>query len=153
MEKLIKKVIDEKKVAIFLAVIIAVLGAYSYYMLPRQESPDVSAPIAMVITPYPGASPEDINDLVTSKIEDEISEIIGFDYVRSYSKDSVSVVIVYFKNEVVVDKVMQDLRNAMSDVKGELPGGAMESKVNTDLAETAGIIVSLSGDDRRNNKV
>ncbi len=146
MNRLIKALIDERRVTIFLAVIIALLGAYSYYILPRQESPDVAAPMAMIVTTYPGASAKDINDLVSKKIEDEIYEIDGYDYAKSVSKDSLSIVFVAFENGTDTDKAMQDVRNAVADASSELPDGVTESIVNTDLVETAGIIISLSGE-------
>lgn len=67
MKKLIDIAIDKRNITIFLAVILTVMGAVGFYLLPRQESPDVSFPAAMVITPYPGASAKDVNDLVTKK--------------------------------------------------------------------------------------
>lgn len=146
MKKIIASAIDNKKITLFLTVIIAFVGIYSYYLLPRQESPDVSVPVAMVITPYPGASPKDVKDLVTKKIEDELVELDGYDYCKGITKESLSIVIVYFKNNVNKDKAMQDVRNAVTDVQSDLPQGAMASQVNTDLIETAGIIISLSGE-------
>ena len=146
MKSLIKILIDKRKVTLFLAVIIAFLGAYAYYMLPRQESPDVSFPMAMIITPYPGASAKDVNDLITEKIEDELYELDGYDYTSSSSKEGLSIVVVAFKNGVDTDKAMQDVRNSVADAKSELPNGAMESIIDADLVSTAGIIISLSGD-------
>lgn len=146
MENLIKKLIRERRVTLFLAVMLAVVGIYGYYLLPRQENPDVSAPIAMIVTPYPGASPKDVNELVSKKIEDEMAELDSFDYVKSVSQDSVSVVIVYFETSADSDKAMQDVRNAMTDVKSQLPTGVMASDVKTDLTESAGIVISLSGE-------
>jgi len=145
MEKLIRKLIEERRVTLFLAVCLAVVGIYGYYLLPRQENPDVSAPIAMIVTPYPGASPKDVNELVSKKIEDEMAELDSFDYVKSISQDSVSVVIVYFETTADSDKAMQDVRNAMTDVTSQLPSGVMQSDVRTDLTEAAGIVISLSG--------
>lgn len=146
MKRLMDKIISERKVVLFLAVILAVLGSYAYYVLPRQEMPDVSAPFAMIITTYPGASSQDVNDLVTEKIEDELYEIDGYDYTKSVSKDSLSVVTVAFDFKVDTDRVYQDVRNAVSDAQRNLPEGANPSQVNTDITETAGIIFALSGD-------
>jgi multidrug efflux pump subunit AcrB len=146
MEKLIKKLIDERRVTLFLALVLAVVGIYGYYLLPRQENPDVSAPIAMIVTPYPGASPKDVNELVSKKIEDEMAELDNYDYVKSISQDSVSVVIVYFETSADSDKAMQDVRNAMTDVTSQLPSGVLQSDIKTDLTETAGMIISLSGE-------
>lgn len=146
MRKLINKIIDERKVVLFLAVILAVAGIYSYHILPRQEMPDVSAPFAMIITTYPGASAEDVNELITEKIEDELYEIDGYDYSVCKSKESLSVVTVAFDFDSDTSKVYQDVRNAVNDIQKDLPSGANASQVNTDLTETAGIIISLSGD-------
>lgn len=146
MSNLISSMIDRKKIIIFLTIIIAIAGVVCYYHLPRQESPDVSAPIAMVITPYPGASAEDVDQLVTKKIEDELSELDGYDYSMTVSKDSVSIVGVIFHSNVDTDQSMQNVRNAIADIRSELPTGCFQSTINTDLAETAGIIISLSGE-------
>ena len=145
MKKILNRLVNERKVIIFLAVIVAIAGSYAYYMLPRQEMPDVSAPYVMIITTYPGASAQDVNDLITEKIEDELYEIDGYDFTQSVSKDSLSIVTVAFDLDVDTQKVYQDTRNAVNDVQSELPDGANPSKVDTDLMETAGIVISLSG--------
>ncbi len=146
MNTLIKKLIDERRVTLFLAIVIAVIGVYSYYVLPKQESPDIAAPYAMIITAYPGASAKDVNDLISKKIEDELYEIDGYDYCKTISKEGLSIVVVAFTNDTDHDKAMQDVRNAVADAKTELPDGAMDSNINTNLTETAGIIISLSGE-------
>jgi len=145
MYKLIELVIKNRKITLFLTAIIALLGLYAYYLLPRQESPDVSAPVAMIVTPYPGAPADDVKDLVTKKIEDELSDLDGYDYCKGISKENVSIVTVYFLSNIDNAKAMQDVRNTVMDVQDDLPAGALASTVNTDLAETAGIVLSLSG--------
>ncbi|PAB58030.1 efflux RND transporter permease subunit, partial [Anaeromicrobium sediminis] len=146
MNSIIKKVIEKKVIVIFLSIVIGIVGAVSYYILPRQESPDVSAPYALIVTPYPGASPNDVKELVTKKIEDKMVELDGFDKVEGTSKEGLSIVLVAFDSDVDNDKAMQDVRNAVADVESELPSGTMASDINTDLTEAAGIIISLSGD-------
>ncbi|MCG8499950.1 MAG: efflux RND transporter permease subunit [Firmicutes bacterium] len=147
MRSLILNTIKERKVTIFLAVIIAIYGFYSYYMLPRQENPDVSAPIAQIVTIYPGASPADVAKLVTAKIEDEVRELEGFHYVQSQSRNSVSVVFVFLKNDVAdADKSWDQLRENLAAIRQDLPDGCAIPEITTDLTETAGMIISLSGD-------
>jgi len=145
MYKLIELVIKNRKITLFLTAIIALLGLYAYYLLPRQESPDVSAPVAMIVTTYPGAPADDVKDLVTKKIEDELNDLDGYDYCKGISKENVSIVTVYFLSNIDNEKAMQDVRNTVLDVQQDLPAGALASTVNTDLAETAGIVLSLSG--------
>lgn len=146
MNKLIRKLIQERRITLFLAFVIAIIGAYSYYMMPRQESPDVSVPIAMIITPYPGASPNDVKELVTSKIEDKMAELDGYDDYTGTSKEGASIVVIKFESDVDKDKALQDVRNAIADVQPDLPDGALTSEVKTDMIDTAGIIISLSGE-------
>lgn len=146
MKKLIDIAIDKRNITIFLAVILTVMGAVGFYLLPRQESPDVSFPAAMVITPYPGASAKDVNDLVTKKIEDELYEIDGYDYIKSFAKESMSIVVVFFDMAVDNDTAMQEVRNAVKDAESDLPNGVMDSIIDTDLVSTAGMVISLSGD-------
>ena len=145
MNRFIESVITKRKITVFLTAIFAIAGILTYYLLPRQENPDVSVPVAMVITPYPGASPTDVKDLVTKKIEEKLVELDGFDYCEGISKESVSIVVVSFESNTDNDTAMQDVRNAITDVQSELPDGAGASTVNTDLVESAGIIISLSG--------
>ena len=146
MKKLIDIAIDKRNITIFLAVILTVMGAVGFYLLPRQESPDVSFPAAMVITPYPGASANDVNDLVTKKIEDKLYEIDGYDYIKSFAKESMSIVVVFFDMEVDNDTAMQEVRNAVKDAENDLPTGVMDSIIDTDLVSTSGMVISLSGD-------
>jgi multidrug efflux pump subunit AcrB len=122
------------------------LGAYSYYGSPRQENPEINAPVAMVTVLYPGASPEDVASLVTSKIEDELAEIPGYDYAHTYSRNSVSVNIVRLVYGTDTEKAWLDLRQKMEDVQDALPEECAAIEVNTDLVETAGVIISMSGE-------
>ncbi len=147
MKKLIDMAIDKKNITLFLALLLTLLGCFGYYLLPRQESPDVSFPAAMVITPYPGASATDVNDLVTTKIEDKLYEIDGFDYLKSFAKESMSIVVVFFDMDTDNDTAMQEVRNAVKDAENDLPSGVLDSIIDTDVVSTAGMIISLSGDD------
>jgi multidrug efflux pump len=142
---LIKAAIKNKKIVLFLVAIAIISGFYCYYIIPKQESPDVSSPAAMITTIYPGASASDIEKLVSKKIEDKIEEISGFDYGESYSQNSASIVIVNLSNDADKDKAWRELRDKIKDLKSELPDGCEESKIDTKLTETAGMIISISG--------
>ncbi|EKQ56849.1 MULTISPECIES: efflux RND transporter permease subunit [unclassified Clostridium] len=144
--RLINAAIKNKKVILFLVVIAIISGFYCYYIIPKQESPDVSSPAAMITTIYPGASPNDIESLVTKKIEEKVEEIDGYDYAESYSENSASIVIVCLNNDADKDKAWRDLRDKIKDLKSELPDGCQDSEINTNLTETAGMILSVSGD-------
>lgn len=143
---LINAAIKNKKIVLFLVVIAIISGFYCYHILPKQESPDVSSPAAMITTIYPGGSSSDIESLVTKKIEEKVEEIDGYDYCESYSENSASIVILYLNNDADKDKAWRDLRDKIKDLKSELPDGCQDSQINTKLTESAGMILSVSGD-------
>lgn len=146
MSGLVKSAIKNRKITIFLTVLILIFGLQIYRVIPKQENPDASVGIAKVLTIYPGGTPEDVKNLVTKKLEDAASEVDSFDYVESYSKNSASVLIVYLKDGADEDKSWRQLRDKIDDKKGELPSECFSSQIDTDLVSTAGMIISLSGD-------
>lgn len=146
MENLIKQAILKRKITLFVLIICIGFGVYNYMISPRQETPEILAPVALVSVVYPGASPEDIESLVTSKIEDEMSELIGYDYSYSYSRNSIAVVVLRLEYDTDINATWDDLRQAMVDLQSELPSECDRIDVNTDLTDTAGMMISMSSD-------
>lgn len=138
--------IKNRKITIFVLVMLLLVGFYYYYFLPRQEYPEITAPVAMVSMVYPGASPEDVEALVTKKIESEMKELEGYDYSFSYSYNSMSVVFVRLVYGTDTEAVWKNLRERLGDLKSELPSEVHEPTIDTNLVETAGIMISMSGD-------
>lgn len=147
MEKgLIYQVIHNRRFTLFFTFIALLLGLYSYYVIPKQESPNVKAPFAIIKTIYPGAEPAEVEKLVTKVIEDKIIEVPGYKTSSSYSRNSISIVVLELQNDADVDKAWTDLRRYMDDLQSGLPAECQKVDVNTDLADTPGMILSLSGD-------
>ncbi|WP_026889025.1 efflux RND transporter permease subunit [Clostridium beijerinckii] len=142
----INAAIKNKKIVLFLVFVAILSGLACYYYIPKQESPDVSSPAAMITTIYPGASPKDVENLVTKKIEDKVEEIDGYDYAESYSQNSASIVIVYLNSDADKDKAWRNLRDKIKDLKSDLPNSCEESTIDTKLTETAGMILGVSGE-------
>lgn len=146
MKSIIGAAIRGRKVTLFFAFVLAIMGLVSYHIVPKQENPDVSAPVAMINTIYPGASAKDVSELVTKKIEDNITDIEGFDKMESTSKKSISNILVTLDIDADTYKAWDDLKDRIDEIKQELPDGCFEPQINTEIMETAGIIISLSGD-------
>ncbi|MDD2573942.1 MAG: efflux RND transporter permease subunit [Bacillota bacterium] len=144
---MIDAAIRKRKVTLSIAVLLAVLGLLNYYINPKQENPDINAPFAVITAVYPGASPEDMERLVTGKIEERIAEIEGYSYSQSDSRNSLSVTVIRLDSDIDPDKAWVDLRQRMDDLQRELPEGCGDIEINTDLDRTAGMILSLSGDE------
>jgi len=144
MKTIIRTAIKYKKITLMVLAILLLMGVYSYYIMPRQEFPEINAPVALVTVQYSGASPEDIESLVTSKVEERLETLEGYDYSYSKSLNSISVTAVRLTVDADIDKTWSDLRQEMSDLQSELPSQADEINVNTDVIKTAGIMVSIS---------
>ncbi|HYE09898.1 MAG TPA: efflux RND transporter permease subunit [Patescibacteria group bacterium] len=138
--------IKERKVTLFLAALIMIGGLYSYYVAPKQENPEITPAYAIITAVYPGASPEDVEKLITSKIEDEVAELKGYEHAESQSRNSVSVVVLKLNQGTDVEKAWPDLRQKMEDLQPDLPAEVEKIQINTDVTETAGIIISMSGE-------
>ncbi|WP_296317011.1 efflux RND transporter permease subunit [Winogradskyella sp. UBA3174] len=138
--------IKQSKITLFIAIAIAIVGFYFYNLLPKQENPDIAVPVAMITTIYPGASLTDIEQLITNPIENAVNEISGFDKVESYSFNSASIVVVSLTNDADVEKSWQELRRVINDIDSRIPKDAYKPYIDTKLIETAGMIISFSGE-------
>ncbi|MEO0322685.1 MAG: efflux RND transporter permease subunit [Myxococcota bacterium] len=128
----------------FIAVsVIAGLGAYTG--MPRQMDPGFIIRVAMVVTNFPGASPERVENLVTDPIEEVVKEIPELDFVTSTSRSGQSVVLVNIREEFTdMAPIWTDLRNAISDIEDSLPDGIIGPLVNDDFGDTYPILYTLT---------
>lgn len=146
MDKLTKGLLHNRTIVVFFLLIIVLIGGISYYLVPKQENPDTSIAIALVTTIYPGASPEEVEEYVTDKLEDEIGTLEHVDYTTSMSMESASAIIVYYDTSVAIEDVESKLRECVSDAQSELPDMCQTSAVNTKLVANNQFIISLSGE-------
>ncbi|MBN2287153.1 MAG: efflux RND transporter permease subunit [Tissierellales bacterium] len=148
MSYLIRFSVKNRKVTIILSIILMIAGILSYLNLPRQENPDVTSPSAVITTIYPGASAEEVEELITKKIETEISLLEGIESIESISSDNASIVIITINYSVDKDKQWDNLDKIINRIKPTLPEGAFMPTIDTEsMVETAGMILALYGND------
>lgn len=143
---IIYHVVVNKKITLFLVAAVAFFGIYTYLNIPRQENPVIEIPGAVITTVYPGASPEDVEKLVTEKIEDTLTEIDGYDFTFSTSTHSLSSVILLMDYGTDVKVAWNDLRRKMQDLQDQLPEECQTINVDTEVMDTCGFILAISGD-------
>lgn len=147
MKKFLQSIIETRKVTLFLAVVVTIMGIMSYQLSPKQQSPKINLAAALITTVYPGATAEDIEEMVTSKIEDKLSEFEACDEIFSYSRNSVSVIIYTVQYAQDYTDEWDLLRREMSDLQSELPDGAQDIQIETNFMKTSGLIYAISGVD------
>jgi multidrug efflux pump subunit AcrB len=101
--------------------IIVVLGVRSYLTLPRESSPDVKIPFVMVMAPYAGTSPEDMENLVTRKLEQQLKGVEDLKQMTSSSSYGMSVVTMEFESRVDMSDALQSVRDRVELAKPDLP--------------------------------
>ncbi len=146
VDKLIKQIIDKRKIIIITSILIGIYGLYSYYIIPKQENPDTSVAAAVITTIYPGASPAEVERDITNIIEEEIEKLDHIDYYTSSSLNSASVIVVMYDMEFEIDDVKDDLYEAIDVSNTKLPSLAEPSQINTEVVSNNQFIISLSND-------
>jgi multidrug efflux pump len=113
--------IDNRTSVFIIVVIIVILGLSAYLTLPRESSPDISIPLVIVSTPYFGVSPEDIETLITQKIEKEINAISEVKEITSSSFEGYSLIRVEFESGYDIDQAVQKVRDKVNKAEPDLP--------------------------------
>ena len=133
--------------AVVLTLLIIVGGALSYVKLPKESSPSIEIPYIVVTTIYAGASPSDIENLITQPIEREVKGLSGIDNIKSTSTEGVSTIIVEFTPDVSMDDANQKVRDKVDLAKPDLPGDAEEPIVSEiDLSEFPVMVINLAAE-------
>jgi hydrophobic/amphiphilic exporter-1 (mainly G- bacteria), HAE1 family len=103
-----------------------VLGVKGFQGLGSDLFPDVSFPAVVVTIPYPGASPKEVETLVSKPLEDAVIGINGIDRVRSFSREGSSLVFVLFDMDVDITDAATEVRERVSQVRFKLPTDTKE---------------------------
>lgn len=113
---------------------IIILGLLAFKGMNKELNPDVSFGVVSVMTTYPGASPDEVNTLVTKPIEDAISGVEGIRQITSNSQEGVSLVTINFNLDINVDNAVNDVRSKIDQALPNLPREVRQpvvSKIDT----------------------
>ena len=113
--------IDNRTSIYVLAILISLLGMMNYYFIPKETFPQVIIPYIVVSTPYPGTSPEDMENLVTRPIEKQLKSISDVKNITSNSVPDYSSIIVEFDPDLSIETAKQRVRDAVDKAKTDLP--------------------------------
>lgn len=138
--------IRQRTTVLVLTVLVAIGGLISYLTIPKESFPSIEIPNIVITTLYPGASPEDIEALVTKPIEEELQGISGIDEIRSTSTEGVSTIVVEFMpDQITLDEAFQKVRDKVDLAKAKLPSDIEEPIVSEiDLSELPIMTINLA---------
>ena len=142
--------IRNKVVTSVFAILLVVLGIAAYFNLPRLEDPEFTIKDALIVTPYPGASAEEVQKEVSDVIELAAQQLEQLERVVSRSERGRSTVTVTIRdkyNRHSLPQVWDELRRKVGDAQRRLPPGAGPSIVIDDFGDVFGIFYALTGPD------
>ncbi|MBU4331669.1 efflux RND transporter permease subunit, partial [Patescibacteria group bacterium] len=136
------------RLTILMVIGMAAWGFLSLMELPREANPEVQIPIAVVTTVYPGASPSDIEELITNKVEEKLDGLENMERMTSNSSFGVSSVVIEFEAGADLKGSIRNLRDKADTISG-LPSEAedpmvMEIRANDFAIVTFSLVGNLT---------
>jgi HAE1 family hydrophobic/amphiphilic exporter-1 len=110
-------------------VVLIVLGAVSLKTLPITQMPNIDIPIVTITVTQTGAAPSELETQVTKNVENAAAGVVGVKHITSSISDGVSVTTVEFQLETPADRAVNDVRNAMANIRSELPQSIEEPSI------------------------
>jgi len=133
--------------AAMVMVAILVFGLYSYQRLPIEQLPDIDLPVVAVVTSYPGASPEAVENDIVRPIENAVNTLAGIDTIQSISQAGQAMIIILFDMDMQSAAVAQEVRDRLASVGATLPQNAGDPQVlRFDPAELPVLSLAVSSD-------
>ena len=97
--------------------VISIAGLFAYQSIPREAAPDIQIPLLIVSVPFPGASPEDVESLITNKTEQELQTIKNLKEIKSTSSEGVVVLTLEFTSDFEISEARTKVREKMDQIK------------------------------------
>ncbi len=139
--------LDNSRLVLLLLLLVLLAGPISFLSHPSREDPKITIRTALVTATYPGMAPERVENLITRKIEEKIREIPEIEHIRSTSRNGTATIKAdIYERYFDTDRIWQQLRNKMQDVKPDLPEGTNGPLINDDYGNVAMATVALTGE-------
>jgi len=107
-------------------------GIVSFMRMDIQNDPDIDFPIVMIYIAQPGAAPTELETQVTQRVEAAVRSVQGVDEVNSNVAEGGSFTFVTLVLGTPIDRAVNDIRNAISQIRGNLPDGILEPQINSE---------------------
>lgn len=139
-----------KSIIYYFIAVLLTFGIFSFTHMGRMEDPDFTMRTMVVGVSWPGASPQQMSDQVTDKLEEKLRDLPGVDYTKSFTDGSKSVIYINLKEDLPSNKIRpawEETRNMINDEWKSLPSGVQGPSINDRFDDVYGTIYALSGDE------
>lgn len=142
--------LNHRAMVLFLIVTTLIVGIFSFTKLGRLEDPNFNVPTMTITAAWPGANAEQMQDEVLNRIERELQDIDGIDYLRSFSRQGYGGIIFWMKggsSKKIIDNAWYLARKKIGDIKTELPDGVQGPFLNDEFTDVYTVIYALHAKD------
>lgn len=139
-----------KSIIYYFIAVLLTFGIFSFTHMGRMEDPDFTMRTMVVGVSWPGASPQQMSDQVTDKLEEKLRDLPDVDYTKSFTDGSKSVIYINLKEDLPSNKIRpawEEARNMINDEWKSLPSGVQGPSINDRFDDVYGTIYALSGDE------
>ena len=142
--------LENKKIIYFFLAVMLIGGIYSFFKLPKKEDSPFVIKQAALVTQYPGATPQEVEKLITEPIEREIQSMSDVFQIKSESYFGMSKISIELQPTLAPDYMpvkWDELRRKVANIQPRLPSGASAINVSDDFGDVFGIYYALTADE------
>lgn len=148
---LTKQVLRRPVTTVLVVLCLIVFGLSSVFSSKLELTPEMEMPMLVINAVYPGASPEDVEELVTKPIEDEIGTLTGVDTITSMSAENFGLVLLQYEYGKDMDKAYDDLKKKLDGLVNEFPEDVQTPTIiEMDINDTPAITLAVNNEQADN---
>lgn len=147
----IESAMINRQVVIAIVVLMVAIGIYGLVHMPRQEFPDFTIRQGLVIGVFPGATSQEVEEQLTTKVENYLFGFKEINKAKTYSHSREGMMIIYVElaDDVTnADQFWSKLNNGLSALKMTLPSGVAALVTNSDFGDTSALLITLTSDSK-----
>ena len=146
---LTKAVLKRPVTTVLVILCLIVFGLMSVFSSTTELMPEMDMPMMVIVGVYPGASPDDVTELVTKPVEDAVGTLSGIDGVTSYSAENMSLVLLEYEYGTDMDQAYDDLKKQIDIL--DLPDDVeTPSVISFNINNTASMMLSVNNSEAAN---
>ena len=148
--------VKERAITLFLLISFAFAGIYAFTNLGRAEDPSFTIKIMTVTSVWPGATPQEMQDLVAEPLEKRLQELRWYDHVETLTYSGYTTMTLFFKDNMPPKEVAEQFyqaRKKLGDESSKLPSGVMGPFINDEYSDVTFTLYALKAKDMPQRKL
>ncbi|MAC27669.1 MAG: acriflavin resistance protein, partial [Myxococcales bacterium] len=146
--KLLELLLSRPRLTLALTLLASAGGAFAWFTMPREEDPRLAERMGLLVVPYPGAEPADIERHVVEPIEDALSEVDSVEEVAATLRTGIAILSLELRPDVAAaetDRAWDEVEDALADARRLMPDEVLPGELDHALVDTESVLLALHG--------